>query len=54
MNPKCGNTDKVVNTSDKTQILDDLSAVIFWGVKQILLEKNSLIYIKMIFFISFD
>ena len=49
MNPNCGNTDRVVNSSDNTQICDDLSAVIFLSVGRILLEKNSLTYIKMFF-----
>ena len=49
MNPNCGNTDRVVNSSVNTQICDDLSAFIFLSVGRILLEKNSLTYIKMFF-----
>jgi hypothetical protein len=53
MNPNCGNTDKIVNTSDNAQIFNDLSAVIFLSVGRILLEKNSLTYIKMLLFFIF-
>lgn len=54
MNPNCGNTDRVVNSSDNAQICDDLSAVIFLSVGRILLEKNSLTYIKMFLFVIFN
>lgn len=30
--PKCGITDKVVNSNDKAQIFNDLSAIIFLSV----------------------
>ena len=53
MFPQCGITDNVVNTNDKVQIFDDLSAIIFSNVGRILLEKNSLTYIpiKILFFL---
>ena len=44
MFPQCGIIDNVVNTNDKVQIFDDLSAIIFSNVGRILLEKNSLTY----------
>ena len=53
MFPQCGITDNVVNINDKTQILDDLSAITFFRVGRILLDKNSLTYLqnKFCFFI---
>jgi hypothetical protein len=44
MNSNSGYSDKVVNNSDKAQILDDSSLIIFLSVGRLLLDKNSLPY----------
>lgn len=46
-------TDNVVNIKDNVQILDDLSKIIFLIVGRTLLDKNSLTYKRMIFFLVF-
>lgn len=46
MLPQCGIIDNVVNTNDRVQIFDDLSAIICLIVGRILLEKNSLTYMQ--------
>ena len=51
--PKHGITDNVVKIKDNVQIFDDLSKIIFLIVGRTLLDKNSLTYKRMIFFLVF-
>ena len=46
-------TDNVVKIKDNVQIFDDLSKIIFLIVGRTLLDKNSLTYKRMIFFLVF-
>ena len=51
--PRHGITDNVVKIKDNVQIFDDLSKIIFLIAGRTLLDKNSLTYKRMIFFLVF-